>query len=315
MSPPTIAAYLVEFDAQLHAGLRRRRRIVAEVEDHLREAAAAGLERGLSPADAEAAAIACFGDPASVAEGFGADPVARVTTRLVVFGQRLDHWMAQHPWGGGAVAASVPAVLYLIGAMVGVLFNRMPAYLIPASALEPFPLTFLMWGVLARSLRARPEPGLWARATATGKEALFWCPYIWWLGVGGLSLYHEMVGRRDVWDARFFHAFIGLATAGAGLLWLVQAMVRKRRTPGTEADDWGDPWAQLLPGYSAALSFAWLVILALDMQSPLVIRLPVGVVVALSASLFWLWRGSVSSWRARMAFHQALVSKQRTHEW
>ena len=315
MSPPTIAAYLVKFDAALQARLGRRRRIVAEIEDHLREAAAAGLKRGLGRAEAEAAAIACFGDPPSVAEGFGADAVARVTTRLVVFGHRLDLWMAQRPWKGAALAASVPAVVYLIASTVGVLFDRLPAYIIPVSALEPFPLTFLIWGLLARSLRGRPEPGLWARANASGQQELFRFPYLWWLGVAGLSLYHKMVGRSDVWDGRY--RFMGLAAAGGGLIWLVQAMVRRRDQSGTDGDDWADrhPWAQVVPGFSAALSFAWLVILTLDVRSPLVIRLPMAVVVALSASLVWLWRGSVSSWRARMAFHRALVSEQRTHEW
>ena len=165
MSPPTIAAYLVKFDAALQARLGRRRRIVAEIEDHLREAAAAGLKRGLGRA--EAAAIACFGDPPSVAEGFGADAVARVTTRLVVFGHRLDLWMAQRPWKGAALAASVPAVVYLIASTVGVLFDRLPAYIIPVSALEPFPLTVLIWGTTS-PLPSRP-PG----ARAVGSRQRF----------------------------------------------------------------------------------------------------------------------------------------------
>jgi hypothetical protein len=272
----------------------------------------------VGPAEAETAAIAAFGDPVSVAEGFGADPVARVTTRLVVVGHRLDVWMAQHPWRGAALAASVPAVLYVIGTTVGVLFHRMPAYIIPVSAVEPFPLTFLFWGVLARSLRARPEPGLWARATSAGKGLAFLFQYSWWLGVGGLSLYHEMVGRRDVWDARFVHAFVALASAGGGLIWLLQAMVRRRHQSATNGDDWADhhPWAEVIPRYSMTLTFAWLVILAFDARSPLSIRLPMAVIVALFASLFWLCRGSISSWKARIAFHDALMSsEQHTREW
>jgi hypothetical protein len=317
MSPPTIAAYLVEFDAALEARLGRRRRIVLEIEDHLREAAAAGLERGLDPADAEAAAIADFGDPVSVAEAFGGDPVARVTTRLVVVGHRLDVWMAQHPWRGAALAATVPGVFYVIGATGGVLFNRIPAYTIPVSALEPFPLTFLFWGVLARSLRARPERGLWARATAAGKGVLFLCQYYWWLGVGGLTWYHEMVGRRDVWDAGFRHAFLGLVAAGGGLFWLLQAIIRKRNRSTTDGEDWADhhPSAEVIPVCTGALTFAWLVILAFDARSPLSIRLPMAVIVALSASFFWLCRGSISSRKARIVFHDGLMSsEQQTRE-
>lgn len=318
MSPPTIAAYLVAFDAALQARLGRRRRIVLEIEDHLREATRAGLKCGLGPAEAEAAAIADFGDPVSVADGFGSDPIAGVTTRLAVVGHRLDVWMAQHPWGGAALVACVPAILYVIGATVGVLLDRFPAYIIPVSALEPFPLTFLLWGVLARSLRARPEPGLWARATAGGTESLFLFPYLWWLGAGGLSLYHQMVGRQDVWDGRFFHAFVGLAVTGGGLIFLLRAMVRRRKLSTTDGDDWAHrhPWAQVIPGRSVALTIAWLVILAVDARSPLSIRLPMAAIVALSASLFWLCRGSISSWKARIAFHDALMSsEQQTREW
>ncbi len=226
--------------------------------------------------------------------------------------------MAQHPWRGAALSASLPAVLYVIGATVGVLSNRIPAYIIPVSALEPFPVTFLVWGVVARSLRTRPEAGLWARATAAGKESLLLIPYLWWLGVAGLSFYHEMVGRRDIWDARFFHAFVGLAAAGGGLIWLLQAMVRRRNRTTTDGEGWADhhPWAEVIPGHSVALTFAWLVILAVDASSPLSIRLPIAGIVATSATLFWLYRGAISSRKARIAFHDALMSsEQQTPGW
>ena len=315
MPPVTIAAYLVEFDAALRARLGRRRRIVVEVEDHLREAATARLERGVSGAEAEAAAIGAFGDPASVAEGFGADPIARITQRLVVVGQGLDEWMGRHPWRGATLAASVPATIYLIAATVGVMFHRMPAVRILVWTLTPFPLTLLIWGRLARSLRARPEPGLWARATAAHKEGNFLFQYQWWLGIAGLSLYHQIVGRDDFWNARYMLSFVGLAVAGGVIIWLLQATVRRWR-PAQDGDDWANhhPWAEVLPGYSLAVAFAWLVILASDMRSPLTIRLAVGVVVVLSASLFWLYRGSIASRKARIAFHYALLAEQQTQE-
>lgn len=63
--------YLDELAGALRVELRRLRRILLEVEDHLRAAAAAHEAAGLAPAAAEAAAIARFGSPARVAAGFG----------------------------------------------------------------------------------------------------------------------------------------------------------------------------------------------------------------------------------------------------
>jgi hypothetical protein len=55
---------------QLYAGLRttprQARRIIAEAEDHLREAAAAGTEAGLSEQEAQEAAISSFGSVRAV---------------------------------------------------------------------------------------------------------------------------------------------------------------------------------------------------------------------------------------------------------
>lgn len=317
MPAMTIAAYLVEFDAALQARLGRRRRILVEVEDHLQDAATARLKPGENRPEAEAAAIDAFGDPARVAADFGADPLETITTRLTVVGQGLDAWMAQHPWGGAAVAASVPATIYLLAATVGVLLNSMPAYAIPVSALSPFPLTFLVWGGLARSLRGRPEPGLSARATAARKEGLFQFQYQWWFGFAGVSLYRGLTGARDAWNRLDLLAFVGLTAAGGIVVWLAQAMVRRWKTSGVDGDQWRNlhPWSNAVPGYSVAFAFAWLVILASDVRSPLTVRLAIGVVVVLSAFLIWLYRGSVSSRRARIAFHYALAAEEQPQEW
>lgn len=314
MAPATIAEYLVEFDAELQARLGRRRRIVVEVQDHLREAAAAGLKQGLTQAEAEAAATSAFGEPTAVAEGFGADALARTTSRLVIVGQSVDAWMAQHPWRGAALAAAVPSMMYFIAATVGVILNRMPAYTIPVSALSPFPLTFLFWGRYASGLRDRPEQGLWARATAVGKQGVFRFQYLWWLGAPSLSLYHEMGGGYDVWnDHRFFLLFIGLTIAGQVLTWIAGTAIRKWRRAVTGSDDWTSdhPCPDGLPGYSVALPFAWMVILAYDARSPLSVRLATAAVVFSFALVFWLYRGSVASAKRRAAFHYALVSSIR----
>ena len=65
-----IAAYLDELSVLLPRGSRRR--ILAEVDAHLREAAAAGCDRGEDADAASRVAVARFGEPAEVARQFNA---------------------------------------------------------------------------------------------------------------------------------------------------------------------------------------------------------------------------------------------------
>jgi len=65
-----IAAYLDELSVLLPRGSRRR--ILAEVDAHLREATAAGCARGEDADAASRVAIARFGEPADVARQFNA---------------------------------------------------------------------------------------------------------------------------------------------------------------------------------------------------------------------------------------------------
>jgi hypothetical protein len=71
---------------QLYAGLRttprQARRIIAEAEDHLREATAAGVEAGLTEREAEEAAISSFGSVTAVVRAH-----ARRIPPLTVFGE------------------------------------------------------------------------------------------------------------------------------------------------------------------------------------------------------------------------------------
>jgi hypothetical protein len=71
---------------QLYAGLRttprEARRIIAEAEDHLREATAAGVEAGLSEHEAQEAAISSFGSVSAVVRAH-----ARRIPPLAVFGE------------------------------------------------------------------------------------------------------------------------------------------------------------------------------------------------------------------------------------
>ena len=66
----TIAAYLEELSVLLPRVSRRR--ILAEVDAHLHEAAAARCARGEDPNAAERAAVARFGEPIEVARQFNA---------------------------------------------------------------------------------------------------------------------------------------------------------------------------------------------------------------------------------------------------
>jgi len=65
-----VSRYLESLDRELRLPRRARGRIVAEARDHLHQAVAAGLERGLSPEDAERAAVEGFGDPRELAASF-----------------------------------------------------------------------------------------------------------------------------------------------------------------------------------------------------------------------------------------------------
>jgi hypothetical protein len=65
-----IERYLDELLVCLRGRARDVRRILDEVEAHLRDAAEAGVRDGLAPDEAEAAAIAAFGSPRDVARRF-----------------------------------------------------------------------------------------------------------------------------------------------------------------------------------------------------------------------------------------------------
>ena len=66
MSAP-IEDYLDHLQLRLRGTPRQIRRTLREAEDHLHDATAAGIARGLDPAEAERAAVAGFGDAGSIA--------------------------------------------------------------------------------------------------------------------------------------------------------------------------------------------------------------------------------------------------------
>ena len=76
-----IDAYLVSVRRAL--GRARAERFLVEIHDHLLEATADGLERGLSPSEAEARAIGLFGSPELVASQYAAELAAAMWEKHV----------------------------------------------------------------------------------------------------------------------------------------------------------------------------------------------------------------------------------------
>jgi hypothetical protein len=82
---PERADWLRAVAQSLRGSRRHRRRLLAELEGHLEDAAAEEVTAGLAPAEAEVAALRRLGAAASVAEDWNADVVARRSaTRLRV---------------------------------------------------------------------------------------------------------------------------------------------------------------------------------------------------------------------------------------
>jgi HAAS domain-containing protein len=102
---------------QLYAGLRttprQARRIIAEAEDHLREATAAGTEAGLSEQEAQEAAISSFGSVRAVVRAH-----ARRIPPLAVFGE-----LAMSAWKLTSIAVLAVAgsglVAFLMNQVLG----------------------------------------------------------------------------------------------------------------------------------------------------------------------------------------------------
>ena len=114
----TLSDYLAALAGELRVGPLRRRRILAEVEDHLQASVDERLASGVARDEAEEAARARFGPAADLAAGFNRQ--WRVRTRLAaaaVLGgagalfvtvQRLmENWVQPAPWPEDAAPAAV----------------------------------------------------------------------------------------------------------------------------------------------------------------------------------------------------------------
>lgn len=78
-----IDAYLNELLVALQGNAPDVRRVLAEAEEHLRDAAAEGVAAGLEPEEAERQAVARFGSARLVARRFAAETPARLTRALL----------------------------------------------------------------------------------------------------------------------------------------------------------------------------------------------------------------------------------------
>jgi len=77
MANATIEHYLLDFDDALVAGAQRRERILAEVEEHLRDAMESSMAAGMAADEAQLEVLARFGSPREAAKAFGPDPLGR----------------------------------------------------------------------------------------------------------------------------------------------------------------------------------------------------------------------------------------------
>jgi hypothetical protein len=110
VSDDPIAAYLADFADELGRLGPRRRRLLAEIEDHLREAAARLEHGGASPEEAARLAVAQFGSPEVATGRVAGSGVGRALVEMRALG-----------WRGGVAAGAliVAACLAAVGVDAG----------------------------------------------------------------------------------------------------------------------------------------------------------------------------------------------------
>jgi HAAS domain-containing protein len=186
-----VSRHLESLDRELRLPPRARRRIVAEARDHLHQAVAAGLERGLSPEDAERAAVAGFGDPRELAAAFHEQSAvasasrasSRTSALLGVFlvaglfagGGRLNHF----PYGVVVwIAAQVAVVSGAIAAARWLRYRGATGSAIPAARLgdsyraNVLTIACVAVAALAEGVDALTHGSSWPAGYAIGSAVL-----------------------------------------------------------------------------------------------------------------------------------------------
>jgi HAAS len=157
-----IGAYLAELADHLGGPAAARAAILAELEDGLWTATAAHQAQPMSPEETARAAVAEFGDPPTVAAGFGPE-LAAATGRRVGLGLLATGPLVGSSWLLVAAATwrwagrEPPAALGLVAGLVGlVLVVAVPAAIVAVA----------ISGRLSRWLPAGPQVAATAAATA-----------------------------------------------------------------------------------------------------------------------------------------------------
>lgn len=149
----TVERYLLAFNDALVAGADRRERILAEVEDHLRDSAASLVDGGVATEAAAEEAVARFGAPAEAAERFGPDPLGWAQQASGWF----DGWRVAHPWVVAVITVSLPiALTWWNGGLARALAVGLPLLVLVIA--------------LNLVLRRRTEPGYRARSVGLWRD-------------------------------------------------------------------------------------------------------------------------------------------------
>jgi hypothetical protein len=148
--------YLVELADALPAFPRGRARLLAEVDDHLQEAAEESMEAGISAEDARRLAIARFGTPAQIADRVRA---STLTGRVLAWISHPDNW------ADGAISVIAGFLVFLyVGGMWAKAFDTFPHALtswwtiITVSAFALAAATLSHYGAAARETSRRVRP-------------------------------------------------------------------------------------------------------------------------------------------------------------
>ena len=157
-----VDAYLGRVSSRLVGAAAARAAILAELEDGLWTATVSRQARNLTPAAAARAAVAEFGDPNTVAAGFGPELAAatgrRVGLALLSTGPLVgSSWLLLAAATWIRTGREPPAALGLVAVLVGLVL----AVAVPAAV-----LSVAVSGRLCRWLRAGPEVAATAAAVS-----------------------------------------------------------------------------------------------------------------------------------------------------
>lgn len=173
MANATIEQYLLDLDDALVAGAQRRERILAEVEEHLRDAMESSMAAGMATDAAQLEVLARFGSPREAAKAFGPDPLGR--------GQQASRW-----WEARRIAHPVLIPLAIWSPLLAFMLWEVG----PFVPLVPLVLLGLQ---LTDNLHARraagfaPRPGRIAHRAQGLRLAFAGRPWIGWAAVSAWS--------------------------------------------------------------------------------------------------------------------------------